>query len=171
MDMLSSDHPLGPVVPFARGRQALVCALGISATLAFDVEATVGAEEPAGLGKMMVLGSLRRDNFDPGWQLFLSEPSHAADDCDRGIHMLVGEEHHRDPHKVTAWPGSPIHYLFLDEPRTRRIVCEPCADSARTIRHLQTLGCARLKEFDFSRKRAALRVPEREAFLARSRLA
>ncbi|MEE4463942.1 GNAT family N-acetyltransferase, partial [Azotobacter chroococcum] len=37
--------------------------------------------------------------------------------------------------------------------------------------HLQALGFARLKEFDFPHKRAALMVLEREAFFARCRLA
>ncbi|MFC0669674.1 GNAT family N-acetyltransferase [Azotobacter chroococcum] len=53
--------------------------------------------------------------------------------------------------------------MFLDEPRTRRIVCEPCAGSARMIRHLQAPGFARLKEIDFPLKRAAPMVLEREA--------
>lgn len=98
-------------------------------------------------------------------------PFYAVDDYDRGIHMLVGEDRHRGPHKVAAWLGALAHYLFLDEPRTRRLVCEPRADNARMIQHLQALGFARLKEFDFPHKRAALMVLEREAFFARCRLA
>lgn len=94
-------------------------------------------------------------------------PFYAVDDYDRGIHMLVGEEHHRGPHKVAAWLAALARYLFLDEPRTRRIVCEPRADNARMIRHLQALGFARLREIELPRKRAALMVLEREAFFAR----
>jgi RimJ/RimL family protein N-acetyltransferase len=60
-----------------------------------------------------------------------------------------------------------VHYLFLDEPRTQRIVCEPRADNARMIQHLQALGFAKHKEFDFPHKRAALMVLERETFFAR----
>jgi acetyl CoA:N6-hydroxylysine acetyl transferase len=94
-------------------------------------------------------------------------PFYAAEDYDRGIHMLVGEDAHRGPHKVAAWLGALVHYLFLDEPRTQRIVCEPRADNARMIQHLQALGFAKHKEFDFPHKRAALMVLEREAYFAR----
>lgn len=93
-------------------------------------------------------------------------PFYAAEDYDRGIHMLVGEDAHRGPHKVAAWLGALVHYLFLDEQRTQRIVCEPRADNARMIQHLQALGFAKHKTFDFPHKRAALMVLEREAFFA-----
>jgi RimJ/RimL family protein N-acetyltransferase len=97
-------------------------------------------------------------------------PFYRAADYDRGIHMLVGEDAHRGPHKVAAWLAALVHYLFLDEPRTQRIVCEPRADNARMIQHLQALGFARHMEFDFPHKRAALMVLEREAFFARCTL-
>lgn len=93
-------------------------------------------------------------------------PFYTAEDYDRGIHMLVGEDAHRGPHKVAAWLGALVHYLFLDEQRTQRIVCEPRADNARMIQHLQALGFAKYKTFDFPHKRAALMVLEREAFFA-----
>lgn len=92
-------------------------------------------------------------------------------DYDRGIHMLVGEEHHRGPHKVASWLGALTHYLFLDEPRTQRIVAEPRADNARMIGHMQALGYHKAKEFDFPHKRAALMLQSREVFFERCRLA
>ncbi|WPC06499.1 GNAT family N-acetyltransferase [Pseudomonas benzenivorans] len=98
-------------------------------------------------------------------------PFYQAGDYDRGIHMLVGEEHHRGPHKVAAWLGALSHYLLLDEPRTQRVVAEPRADNARMIQHLQAQGYHKAKEFDFPHKRAALMVLPREVFFDRCALA
>jgi len=98
-------------------------------------------------------------------------PFYGVDDYDRGIHMLVGEEHHRGAHKVAAWLGALCHYLFLDEPRTQRIVAEPRADNGRMIEHLQRQGFYREKEFDFPHKRAALMVLPRDTFFDRCALA
>jgi|TARA_R110001599_G_scaffold348801_1_gene576395 RimJ/RimL family protein N-acetyltransferase len=87
---------------------------------------------------------------------------------DRGIHMLVGEDHHRGPHKVACWLPSLVHYLFLDEPRTQRIVSEPRSDNDRMIHHLQNTGFDRVRDFDFPHKRAALMSLSRERFFERS---
>ncbi|MCP8466321.1 acetyltransferase [Pseudomonas sp. ZM23] len=97
-------------------------------------------------------------------------PFYEVDDYDRGIHMLVGEEHHRGPHKVESWLTALVHYLLLDDPRTRRIVAEPRADNARMIGHMQRLGFCKEKEFDFPHKRAALMVQSRETFFERCAL-
>lgn len=97
-------------------------------------------------------------------------PFYAVDDYDRGIHMLVGEEDHRGPHKVESWLSALVHYLLLDEPRTQRIVAEPRADNQRMIDHMQRLGFWQEKEFDFPHKRAALMVQSRERFFDRCRL-
>ncbi|MFQ6572910.1 GNAT family N-acetyltransferase [Pseudomonas sp. UM16] len=98
-------------------------------------------------------------------------PFYAVDDYDRGIHMLVGEEHHRGPHKVASWLSALVHYLFLDDPRTQRVVAEPRADNSKMIgyMHDQRFHCE--KEFDFPHKRAALMVLGRERFFERARLA
>ena len=94
-------------------------------------------------------------------------PFYEVGDYDRGIHMLVGEESHRGPHKVESWMTALVHYLLLDDPRTQRIVAEPRADNARMIGHMQRLGFWREKEFDFPHKRAALMVQSRETFFER----
>jgi RimJ/RimL family protein N-acetyltransferase len=98
-------------------------------------------------------------------------PFYAADDYDRGIHMLVGEESHRGPHKVASWLNALTHYLLLDEPRTQRIVAEPRADNARMIGHMQAQGYHKDKEFHFPHKRAALMIQSREVFFERCNLA
>lgn len=86
---------------------------------------------------------------------------------DRGIHMLVGEDHHRGPHKIGCWLPSLVHYLFLDEPRTARIVSEPRSDNDRMIGHLINTGFSRLRDFNFPHKRAALMSLSRERFFDR----
>lgn len=83
---------------------------------------------------------------------------------DRGIHMLVGEDHHRGPHKIGCWLPSLVHYLFLDEPRTTRLVSEPRSDNDRMIGHLMNTGFSRLRDFNFPHKRAALMSLSRERF-------
>lgn len=98
-------------------------------------------------------------------------PFYPADDYDRGIHMLVGEESHRGPHKVASWLSALVHYLFLDDPRTQRVVAEPRADNGKMIgyMHDQCFHCD--KEFDFPHKRAALMILGRERFFDRCKLA
>ncbi len=98
-------------------------------------------------------------------------PFYDAGDYDRGIHMLVGEEHHRGSHKVASWLSALVHYLFLDDPRTQRVVAEPRADNQRMIGHMQNQCFHCEKEFDFPHKRAALMILGRERFFDRCSLA
>ncbi|MET0592086.1 MAG: GNAT family N-acetyltransferase [Polyangiaceae bacterium] len=91
-------------------------------------------------------------------------PFYDADDYDRGIHMLVGEPRYRGPHRVEAWLPSLVHYLFLDDPRTKNVVAEPRSDNAKMIDYLTRAGFCKTKEFDFPHKRAALMVASREVF-------
>ncbi|MFJ4430170.1 GNAT family N-acetyltransferase [Pseudomonas sp. NPDC089395] len=97
-------------------------------------------------------------------------PFYPTDDYDRGVHMLVGEESHRGPHKVASWLSALVHYLFLDDPRTQRVVAEPRADNGKMIgyMHDQCFHCE--KEFDFPHKRAALMILGRERFFERCKL-
>lgn len=98
-------------------------------------------------------------------------PFYDVGDYDRGIHMLVGEEAHRGPHKVASWLSALVHYLFLDDPRTQRVVAEPRADNRRMISHMQDQCFHCEKEFDFPHKRAALMILGRERFFQRCVLA
>lgn len=91
-------------------------------------------------------------------------PYYHAEDYDRGIHMLVGEEAHRGAHKVAAWLPSVCHYLYLADSRTQRIVSEPRSDNHKMIGYLQDFGFAKIKEFDFPHKRAALMCQLRSTF-------
>ncbi len=85
-----------------------------------------------------------------------------AVDHDRGFHLLVGSTRFRSPGRTEAWLRSIIHYIFLDDPRTQRIVGEPRIDHDRWIAYMQGQGAARLREFDFPHKRAVLIAFERQ---------
>ncbi|RAS15755.1 RimJ/RimL family protein N-acetyltransferase [Microvirgula sp. AG722] len=91
-------------------------------------------------------------------------PFYAAQDFDRGCHLLVGNSRHASKGKTIAWMRAVSHYVFLDDSRTQRLVGEPHIDNVRFISHLQNQGFAKLKEFDFPHKRAALLMLEREVF-------
>lgn len=83
---------------------------------------------------------------------------------DRGLHMLVGATRWRGPDCVAAWLPSLVHYLFLDDPRTQAVVCEPRHDNERMIGYLRAHGFMAIKPFDFPHKRAWLMRTLREAF-------
>lgn len=91
-------------------------------------------------------------------------PFYDVGDYDRGWHVLVGEAAFRGKAFATAWLTSISHYLFLDDPRTQRVVGEPRADHAQQIRNLDKSGFAKIKEFDFPHKRALLISMLRERY-------
>lgn len=89
---------------------------------------------------------------------------YAASENDLGIHMLVGEERHRGPHKVKAWLSALCRYLFEDSFLTQRIVSEPRYDNLKMIEYLQKQGFDKIREFNFPHKRAALMLLTRDCF-------
>lgn len=91
-------------------------------------------------------------------------PFYDADDYDRGWHVLIGEPTCRGKAFATAWLTSISHYLFLDDPRTRRAIGEPRADHVQQIRNLDRSGYAKVKAFDFPHKRALLVTLLRERY-------
>ncbi len=94
-------------------------------------------------------------------------PFYDAHDFDRGLHLLVGECGAHSTGKLNAWFNAVLHDMFIDDPRTQRIVGEPRIDNARNIAYMHRLGRYTLKEFDFPRKRAALIVLEPRPVKAR----
>ena len=47
---------------------------------------------------------------------------------DRGIHVLVGEQEFRGKERVKVWLSALVHYCWLADQRTERVVAEPRAD-------------------------------------------
>lgn len=91
-------------------------------------------------------------------------PFYDVHDYDRGLHLLVGDPRHQGPGKVEAWFRAMCHYMFLDDPRTQRLVGDPRIDHVRWIEYMQSQGFVRLKQFDLPHKRSELIFMERETF-------
>lgn len=91
-------------------------------------------------------------------------PFYDADDYDRGWHVIVGEDAFRGGRYISAWLPSLMHYMFLEDCRTQRIVGEPAAAHAQQLRNLERSGFARIKNFNFPHKRATLVMLLRERF-------
>ncbi len=95
-------------------------------------------------------------------------PYYDAQDYDRGWHVAIGEPAYRGKQWITAWLPSLMHFIFLDDPRTQRIVGEPRASHEQQIRNLDRSGFAKVKHFDFPHKRAMLVMLTRERFFGDS---
>jgi RimJ/RimL family protein N-acetyltransferase len=96
-------------------------------------------------------------------------PYYEHDPFDRGFHFLIG-----DLAALGKGTGaiiqSMVHFIFLDDPRTRRVMGEPRHDNIKLLRYLQTVpGWVKVKEFDFPHKRAALLQIRREDFFRREK--
>ena len=52
-------------------------------------------------------------------------------DWDRGIHVLVGEQEFRGRERVKVWLSALVHYCWLADPRTERVLAEPRADNEK----------------------------------------
>ena len=56
-----------------------------------------------------------------------------VDDYDRGIHVLVGEQAFRGPHRVAIWLSALVHYCWLADIRTKTVYLEPRIDNERYL--------------------------------------
>ncbi len=97
-------------------------------------------------------------------------PYYPADAFDRGFHFLIGETSALGFQNTDAIVKSALHFLFLDDPRTRRVMAEPRHDNKKVLKYAESSGWVKLKEFDFPHKRAALLECKRENFFNGERL-
>ncbi|PRP92612.1 N(2)-citryl-N(6)-acetyl-N(6)-hydroxylysine synthase [Enhygromyxa salina] len=93
-------------------------------------------------------------------------PHYVAEDYDRGFHMAVGEPELRHRGWGRQWFLAMAHFLFLDEPRTQRLVGEPRVDQAMVRGWSKSTAWDEWGEVQFPHKRAALMVMTRERFFA-----
>ena len=54
-----------------------------------------------------------------------------AGDWDRGIHVLVGEQEYRGSLRVKVWLSALVHYCWLADQRTNRVLAEPRIDNGK----------------------------------------
>ncbi|KAL8684092.1 MAG: hypothetical protein Q9224_006623, partial [Gallowayella concinna] len=92
--------------------------------------------------------------------------SHDYGNWDRGFHALVGEQEFRGPHRVKVWMSALVHYFWLADPRTERVLVEPRTDHKKFIDYLQDVGFYKEREIAFPHKQAALMKIRREGWEA-----
>ncbi|BDD59460.1 hypothetical protein MPDQ_002978 [Monascus purpureus] len=85
-----------------------------------------------------------------------------VDDYDRGIHVLVGEQEFRGPHRVAIWISALVHHCFLSDLRTQAVYLEPRVDNEKIIDYLQKAGFYKKGEVSFPHKQAAVMKIKRE---------
>ncbi|OKP14251.1 hypothetical protein PENSUB_14 [Penicillium subrubescens] len=54
-----------------------------------------------------------------------------VENYDRGIHVLVGEQEFRGPHRVAVWLSALVHHCFLSDMRTEAVYLEPRVDNIK----------------------------------------
>jgi len=85
-------------------------------------------------------------------------------DWDRGLHILVGEDKFRGPHRSKLWHCALIHYCFLADPRTENVMSEPKATNTAILNLELNSGMHFVTMFDFPYKRSMLSCTTRERF-------
>ncbi|KAJ5678751.1 hypothetical protein N7462_006995 [Penicillium macrosclerotiorum] len=85
-----------------------------------------------------------------------------VDNYDRGIHVLVGEQEFRGPHRVAIWLSALVHHCFLADMRTEAVYLEPRVDNTKFINYLQEAGFFKEGEVSFPHKQSAVMKLKRE---------
>ncbi|KAH8105064.1 siderophore biosynthesis protein [Phellopilus nigrolimitatus] len=85
-----------------------------------------------------------------------------AQDYDRGLHVLVGEDRFRGQAYSQAWFRSITHYIFLAEARTARVVGEPKRANAAIVRTSVDAGMHLETSLYFPYKHSVLTMDLRE---------
>ncbi|WP_090334474.1 GNAT family N-acetyltransferase [Nitrosomonas sp. Nm51] len=90
-------------------------------------------------------------------------PYYDSHDYDRGFHFLIGNRKFLGIKNTDAALKCVVHYLFLDDPRTIKIMAEPRWDNQKVLQYVDSFPVwRRIKEFDFPHKRAVLLECTRE---------
>lgn len=98
-------------------------------------------------------------------------PFYESDAFDRGFHFLIGNKKFLGHLITDSIIKSCLHFLFLDDPRTRRVMAEPRHDNQKVLKYAEeSIGWRKVKIFDFPHKRAWLLENSREHFFGRNAL-
>ncbi|OJJ47763.1 hypothetical protein ASPZODRAFT_1773713 [Penicilliopsis zonata CBS 506.65] len=99
---------------------------------------------------------------DPLGSLLSGNSTSPVDNYDRGIHLLVGEQEFRGPHRVAIWLSALVHYCWLADLRTQTVMLEPRVDNAKVINYLTQSGFYKEGEVSFPHKQSAVMKIKRE---------
>ncbi|RYN41315.1 hypothetical protein AA0113_g6783 [Alternaria arborescens] len=77
-------------------------------------------------------------------------------DYDRGFHCLVGEQEFRGAHRVRIWLSALVHYCWLADNRTERVMLEPRVDNEKLANYLQEAGFYKEREISLPHKQSNL---------------
>jgi acetyl CoA:N6-hydroxylysine acetyl transferase len=92
-------------------------------------------------------------------------PYYEADAYDRGFHFLIGNKKFLGSATTDAIIKAGLHAIYLDDPRTRRVMAEPRHDNQKVLKYAEeSIGWRKVKIFDFPHKRAWLLENSREKF-------
>lgn len=87
-------------------------------------------------------------------------------DYDRGLHVLVGEQEFRGPHRVKVWLSALVHHCFLADSRTNEVLMEPRVDNAKLKRYCEEVGFYKEREISFPYKQSNLMRIRRDGWAA-----
>ncbi|KAF5328745.1 hypothetical protein D9619_011584 [Psilocybe cf. subviscida] len=91
-------------------------------------------------------------------------------DWERGIHVLAGESRFVGAGRSELWVRSLLHYIFLADPRTDRVVGEPSVTNIGIAKVAVNSGFHFETVFDFPYKRSNLIFNPRDRFFRRCKL-
>ncbi|KAK5011045.1 hypothetical protein LTR28_006122 [Elasticomyces elasticus] len=87
-------------------------------------------------------------------------------DWDRGLHVLVGEQEYRGGHRVRVWLSALVHWCWLSDTRTERVVMEPRVDNLKLKDYCEEVGFYKEREIAFPHKQSNLMKIKRDAWEA-----
>lgn len=92
-------------------------------------------------------------------------PYYESEAFDRGFHFLVGNQNFLGYPTTDSIIKSCLHFLYLDDARTRRVMAEPRHDNEKVLKYAEeSIGWKKVKIFDFPHKRSWLLENSRELF-------
>ncbi|GAB7353771.1 hypothetical protein MBLNU459_g4160t2 [Dothideomycetes sp. NU459] len=87
-------------------------------------------------------------------------------DYDRGLHVLVGEQKFRGPHRIKVWLSALVHACFLADSRTETVMLEPRVDNEKLKNYCEEVGFFKEREISFPHKQSNLMKIRRDAWNA-----
>ena len=91
-------------------------------------------------------------------------------DWERGIHVLAGESKFVGSGMSETWIRSLVHYIYLADPRTERVIGEPDHTNKAILAVAKNSGFHTQTFFDFPYKRSAMVLNVRDSFFTQCRL-